>query len=149
MSFAGSIASITFVSSRCAGQRQLDEDPVDRVVGVQLGEELQELVLGRVGREPEVVRVDADGGRGLVLAGDVDVGGRVVADEDGREPDLAELLHLRGDLFAHLRRERLAVDQLGGHRREVTQEWRHGGPATPQERPRLDRRAARGARPER
>ena len=122
-------------------QRQLDEDPVDGVVGVQLGEELKELVLRRVRREPKVVRVDADGRRGLVLAGDVDVGGRVVADEHGREADLAELLDLRGDLFADLRRERLAVDQLGGHRRERTQEWRHGRALPTEERPRVDRRA--------
>jgi len=68
MSFAGSIASITVRLVEVGRQRQLDEDPVDGVVGVQPGQEVQQLVLGGVGRETEVVRMDADGGRGLLLS---------------------------------------------------------------------------------
>src|SRR5204862_5152192 len=86
----------------------------------QAGQELHELFLGRVGRKPQVVRADADGGRGLLLARDVDVRGGVVADEHRGEADLAELLDLRGDLLANFRSERLAVDHVGGHRPERT-----------------------------
>ena len=51
-SLTGSIARMTRASSMCSGQRQLDEDAVDRVVGVQLGDELEQLVLGVVAGEP-------------------------------------------------------------------------------------------------
>ena len=63
------------------GQRQLDEDAVDVVVGVQLGDAREQLVLRRVGGQPEVARVDAGLRRGLLLQVDVDVRGGVVADE--------------------------------------------------------------------
>ena len=36
------------------GQRQLDEDAVDRVVGVQLGDEVEQLALGRLLRQAQV-----------------------------------------------------------------------------------------------
>ena len=46
---------------------------------------------GDVGGQAEVVRVDADARRRLVLAVDVDVRRGVVADEHGRQADVAEL----------------------------------------------------------
>ena len=36
------------------GQRQLDEDAVDRVVGVQLRDEVEQLALGRLLRQAQV-----------------------------------------------------------------------------------------------
>ena len=66
-SLPGSIASITVGLVDLVGKRQLDEDAVDGVVGVELGEESEQLVLGGVGGQPEVARVDADARRGLVL----------------------------------------------------------------------------------
>ena len=116
-SFAGSIASIAFASVICGGQRQLDEDPVDRVVGVQLGEQRQELLLGRVRGQADVARVDPDRLRRLLLAADVDVRRRVVADEHGGEADVPELGDLGRHFLAHLGRQRLAVDDGRGHRR--------------------------------
>src|SRR5204863_3406516 len=53
----------------------------------------------------------------LVLASDVDVRGGVIADEDGREPELAQAADLAGDLFLDPRRERAAVHQRRGHPR--------------------------------
>ena len=49
------------------GQRKLHEEAVDRVVGVELRDLLQELVLGGVGREPDVARIDPDLRGRLVL----------------------------------------------------------------------------------
>ena len=80
------------------GQRELDEDPVDRVVGVELLDLLEELVLGGLRSEPDVACVDSHLGGRLVLETDVDVRGGIVADEDRRQPDLAKLAHLLGDL---------------------------------------------------
>ena len=48
--------------------------------------------------QAQVGRVEAGLGRRLVLEPDVDLGGRVVADEDGDEPDVADRLDLFGDL---------------------------------------------------
>ena len=96
-------------------ERQLDEDPVDRVVGVQLGDEPQELVLGRLGGQVVVVRLDPRLAARLVLLADVDLRRRVVADEHGGEADRAELGDLGGDLLANPRRERRAVHLHRGH----------------------------------
>ena len=98
-------------------ERQLHEDPVDGVVGVQLGDELEDLALGRVRREAMVARVDSGLVRRLVLRADVDVRRGIVADEDRREAHrLTERAHVLGDLRAHLQRELLPVDPHGRHR---------------------------------
>ena len=87
-SLTGSTARITRPSSMLAGQRQLDEDAVDRVVGVQLGDE----------RRAARPRSSSSGRRrsrasiptssvALCFMPDVDVGGRIVADEHRREAD--------------------------------------------------------------
>ena len=75
----------------------------------------EQLVLGRLRGEPDVLRVDPDLGRGLVLEPDVDVGRGIVPDEDRREPDLPQLPNLVGDLAADALGERLAVHQSGRH----------------------------------
>ena len=75
----------------------------------------EQLLLGRLRREPDVLRVDPDLGRRLVLEPDVDVRRGIVADEDRREPDLPELPNLLGDLAADALGERLAVHQSSRH----------------------------------
>ena len=70
-------------------QRQLDEDPVDGVVGVQLGDEREQLLLARRRRQAQIARLDPDLERRLVLQPDVDVRGGIVADEHRREADRA------------------------------------------------------------
>src|SRR5204862_6793704 len=101
-----------------AGQRQLDEQAVDALVRVQLRDQREELVLGRLRGQPQVARLDADRLGGPLLAADVDVGGRVVADEHRGEPDVAETGDPLGDLLADAGGERLAVDQRRCHRPE-------------------------------
>ena len=92
-------------------ERQLDEDAVDRVVGVQHSDPLEQFVLRRLVRQPDVGRANADLLRRFVLAPDVDVVGRIVTDEDRRQPERAQL----GDVVLHFGanplRERLAVHQ--------------------------------------
>ena len=56
-------------------------------------------------------RVEAGFERGLVLEPDVHLGGGVVADEHGHEPDVADRLHLLGDLGADALGDRFPLDQ--------------------------------------
>ena len=98
------------------GERKLDEDAVDVVVGIELRDDLEHLALGRVRREAMVARVDPGLVRGVVLPGDVDVRRRIVAHEDRREAHgLAEGRHLLGDLSADLLCQRLPVDERPRH----------------------------------
>ena len=98
-----------------ARERELDEDPVDAVVAVELVEELEQRALRRVGREPAVDAAQAVRGRGLVLLPHVDVRSRVVADEHRREPDRAELGDIGAHLLPHPLGERRALHQHGRH----------------------------------
>ncbi len=66
-------------------KRELDQDPVDPVVGSELGDQGQQLVLRSVARQPVVDRLHAGLFAGAVLVGDVDLGGRVVADDHRRQ----------------------------------------------------------------
>ena len=114
-SLSGSIAAMTrrLVHAR---ERQLHEDAVDPVVGVQLVEHLEHLALLRPLGEPVVARLDARFGGGVVLLADVDVRGRVVADEDRRQADRrAERLDVLRDLRADLLRDELPVDSNRCH----------------------------------
>jgi hypothetical protein len=54
-------------------QGKLHEDAVDPVVGVQLGDEIEDLALGRIRGEAVVTRLDPGLMRRLVLGADVDV----------------------------------------------------------------------------
>ena len=99
-----------------AGERQLDEQAVHAVVGVELRDEREHVLLARVGRNAVVARLDAGRLRRLLLQVDVDVRRRVVADEDGRDADVVELRDGCGDLLAY----------LGGSRGERSPCYRSG-----------------------
>ena len=96
-------------------QGRLDEDAVHAVVVVQPGNDLEDVVLGGVGRQPCVKGLDPGRRRRLVLEPDVDVGGRIVADQHRRESDMSELRHLVLHLGTDARGESLAVHQRGRH----------------------------------
>ena len=118
-SFSGSIALITRPSSMSVRQRQLDEDAVDRIVRVQLGDEREQLLFARRSGQAQIARLDPDLERRLVLQSDVDLRGRVVSDEHGREADRSrKRRHLARDLRADPRRERLPVHQRRRHGHE-------------------------------
>ena len=67
------------------GQRQLQQDAVHAVVGVQLAEQLGELVRGDVAARLVVEGLDADLGRVLPLHAHVDGRRGIVADEHRRQ----------------------------------------------------------------
>ena len=96
-------------------ERKLDEEAVDRVIAVQLDDGREHVVLRGVGRKLEVACLHSRLLRGLLLQVDIDVRRRIVANEDGGEADVAELRNRRRNLLAHLRAERLAVDERCGH----------------------------------
>ena len=62
-------------------KRQLDQDAVDLVVGIELVDQREQAFLVRPVRQPEVARLDASARGGLDLVADVDVGGGIIADQ--------------------------------------------------------------------
>ena len=93
---------------------------MDLVVLVQLGDELEQVVLRGVGRQAMELALDADLFARLALVADVDFAGRVVADEHGGEAGhdavvLNELDDLLGELRANLLGQLFAVEDGGGH----------------------------------
>ena len=127
-------------------QRELDEEPVDRVVGVERRDRREHVLLGRVRRELDVARLHARRGRGLLLQVDVDVRGGVVADEDRSRARRGRPRRPKRRLPRALSRR--APCRRGGSqpRPSAYSENARGGTASPQERPRLDPRAPGGAR---
>ena len=137
-SFAGSISSSTLLAVDLLGQRQLHQDAVDVRIGVELGDELEQHLLGRVLGKLVLERLhaDLDGLRGLVAH--VDLACRILADEHHGEPGREAVLrlepcHVGGDVGAHLGGNCLAVDEVGSHRREspilscrLRPAWRNG-----------------------
>ena len=116
-------------------QRQLHEDAVDRVVGVQLGDELHQLVLGRRLGQDMLEADHADLARRLALAAHVDAARRVVADEhDGEAGGWPTCSARRGDRGGDPLAEAggigLAVDDAGAHAGCLLRDshgCRHGG----------------------
>ena len=106
-----------FVLVQPLGQRQLEEDAVDRRIGVDLPDRLRQLGLGAAGGKEEIARGDADVvGRALLVA-DVDLGGGVLADEDDGERGLhpgrgRESGHSGLHLGQDLRRDGPALEDL-------------------------------------
>ena len=101
-------------------ERELHEDPGHALVGVQLGDEREQLVLRGLGRELVVERLDAGLATGLLLVPDVDRRRGILADEHRRETDRPiELGDLAADLLAHALGERLPVHERGSHGRRA------------------------------
>ena len=103
------------------GHGQLQQHAADGVVGVQLVQQLRDLLEGGVGRQALVEGRHPDLGAGALLAADVHRRGGILADEhrrQARRPPAArgERGDLLGDLRAHARGDRLAVDDRGCHR---------------------------------
>ena len=88
-------------------QRQLHQDAVDRLVLVQLGDQLEQLVGRGARRQAVQLAFDADRLARLALVADVDFAGRIVAHEHRGQARhdavvLNELDHLLGQLRANL-----------------------------------------------
>ena len=103
-----------------AGQRKLDEDPVDAASSPEPGDKLQQLVLASSPPAGRGGPTDPGLLAGAVLVADVDLGRRVLADQDrrqGRPP--ARLRRVGRDLardpLADRGRDRLAVDDPRRH----------------------------------
>jgi hypothetical protein len=101
-------------------QRNLHEDAVDRLVRVELADQAQQLRLRRGVGQVVAHRHEPALLAGGALVSDVDLRGRVVADEHDREPGAT--VTLRGEpvgLDSHLAPDvgcdRLAVDDLSRH----------------------------------
>ena len=104
------------------GQRQLDEDAVDRIVGVELVDQIDQLLLAdrRIAAIFEALHPRLD--RRLVLRSDIDLARRVLADEDDRKARRApgggaERRDQFPDSGAQIGRECLAVDDVRAHAR--------------------------------
>ena len=121
--------------------RELDQDAVHRVVGVEGLE--PGLHLGVAGGLGEVVLggMEADLGRGLLLAGDVDLARGILAHPDDRQSGhaaglLLELAGALGHLLPDFERDGLAVNQCrchgGAHytSRAVAEGWLDAGRRT-------------------
>jgi len=92
---------------------------VDLWVAVQPSHRREQLVLGRVAREVDLLRAHPDLSTGLVLGPEIDARCLVVADKNRGESWLGAAIHERhgalGDLRLDLRRDRPAVQDGGAH----------------------------------
>ena len=102
-----------------AGQRQLQQDAVDPLVGVQRRDQLRQLLLRHVAARLVMERLDPDLRAVLALHPHVDRRRRIPTDQDRREPrrhaSRAQLLDLARHPLAHPGRDRLPVDDLRCH----------------------------------
>ncbi len=104
-------------------QRQLDEDAVDRGVGVEPIDQRDQLGLAHACGKPVLEALEPRLERRLDLRADIDRARRVLADQHYREPrraagPLAERRAQRRHAGAQPGREGLSVDQFGSHRGE-------------------------------
>ena len=116
-------------------QGHLDEDAVDGRVGVEPVDRRQQFGLGPdVGRR-STIAVHPGPGAGLLLAADVHLAGRIVADQDdGQAGDDPRARGQLGDLRRHpaadLQCQGFPIDDLSGHRSSLlpgSEIIRHGG----------------------
>ena len=107
------------LKSNCGGHRVLDEVGVDRGVGVEPLDRGQQVGLGAVAGDVEVVAGDADLLARLVLLAHVAGRGGVVADQDRAEPHrlapLAQGGGAGGDVGEHRLGDGASGEQLCGH----------------------------------
>ena len=101
------------------GKRQLDEDAVDRGIGVEPVDQRVQRLLGGIGGKQVLEALHAAGHGLLALVADIDLAGRILADQHHREPRLAPGGRL--EACRHLRHpgaqafgEGLAVDDRRG-----------------------------------
>jgi hypothetical protein len=98
------------------GQRQLHQDGVDVLAGVQLGDGFEHHGFRHVVRKIEFFHADARVGAGFLLEMDIQMRSRVVADQDDTEARReAEAGDLLADVVLDLRRDGFSVDQFCGH----------------------------------
>ncbi len=95
--------------------RELHQDAVHRLVGVQLADKVQEVLLRNVCRQVMADGVHAHLFALLALALHIDAAGGILADQHHRQPGLQavralQLVHLLGDLAPEAFGERPAVD---------------------------------------
>ena len=64
------------------GQRQLHQDAVDPVVGIEPGDQRQQLGFAGCRRQVLLKALDAGSGRRLALVADIDLARRIVADQN-------------------------------------------------------------------
>jgi len=83
------------------GKRQLNEDTVDLVTGVEAGQQFEHLFGGHGLGRRDVVAVEAEIGAGLHLAADIYLGRRHVAHQYNRQPRPDALGGERLYLFGH------------------------------------------------
>src|SRR3546814_13315164 len=96
------------------GQRKLEEDAIDRGVGVERSDQLDQLVLAVGGEQAVLEHLHARCRGRFALGSDIDRRGRIVADEHYREPRLAP--GLGGEcrcLFAPTLSQRSAERRVG------------------------------------
>ncbi len=97
-------------------QRQLNEDAVDVGIGGELRNLADQFFLRRFLRQADFNAAHAGFDGLLGFAGDVDVAGRIVADEHNGERRLrGKLLHRFGHTGADVRGDGLAVNAASGH----------------------------------
>ncbi len=105
------------------GHRQLGQDGVETIIGVETGDEPEDVFVGRSFRQSERLREDADFGAIGGLSRYVADGSGVVADDDGGETrrDAARLEggNPRCDIRFDFRGHGIAIDELGGHTASV------------------------------
>ena len=86
------------------GEGELDQDAVHRGVGVELGDLVQQGLLGGLGGETGLEALEPAQSAVLFLVADIDLGGGIIAHQNDRQPRLAGeegglLRHLLPQLF--------------------------------------------------
>ena len=116
-SFSGAISSVSAGPSTCGGVGSWSRIPLTAGSALSSCSSARTCVVRRVRRQAVVEAADPGLGARLLLAGDVDRGGGIVADQDrrqpgrlvpGRDPGRDLVAHL----VPHLLRDRLSVDEL-------------------------------------
>ena len=124
------------------GQRQLHQDAVHAGIGVEPGDQRQQLGLGGLLGQAMIEARHAELGRHLALAAHIDLAGRIGADQDRRQAGLGAAF---GDQLGHTRAHALA--QAGGVRLAVDQfRFSHHPSRAPASIGQSDRRAKRARR---
>src|SRR4030095_7056971 len=101
-------------------QRQLNENPIDRRVRIQLSNDGEQLRFARRRRQLATLRANTDLQAVAVLQAHVDLRSRIVADQHDREPwrprpEGDAFTYAIGDLVSELRSDGGAIEDSGAH----------------------------------